>query len=176
MSGHSPDVVVPCMKCPSAQPEMADAVILGVRDASFDGALISYLRDPVQVSTELLALSGPLPSTEVFRIAARYEEKACRHFDGSSCHLATRIVQILPVVVDALPPCKIRHESVWFQQEGRPACLRCPQVITRMDNPNEAFRLAAMPRWPSRVRPARLLQRSVWRAALRPPGRPGRQS
>jgi hypothetical protein len=146
MSGHSPDVRVRGLMCPSAQPEMADAVILGVRDASSDGALISFLEDPAPVSTELLALSEPLPPTEVFRIAARCEEKACRHFDGSNCNLATRIVQILPVVVDALPPCKIRHECRWFQQEGRPACLRCPQVITRTDNPSESFRLAAMPR------------------------------
>lgn len=146
MSAHSPDARAPSLMCPSAQPEMAGPVILGVRDASLDGALISFLEEPVPVSTELLALSEPLPPTEVFRIAARCEEKACRHFDGSSCHLATRIVQILPVVVDTLPPCKIRHECRWFQQEGRPACLRCPQVITRMDNPSEPYRLAAMPR------------------------------
>jgi hypothetical protein len=146
MSALSADVRAPCLMCPSAQPEMADAVILGVWGPSSDGPVISYLENPAPVSGELLALSEPLPPTEVYRIAARCEEKACRHFDGSSCNLATRIVQILPAVVDVLPPCKIRHECRWFQQEGRPACLRCPQVVTQVENPSEPFRLAATPR------------------------------
>lgn len=146
MSATLSGVRASCVMCPSAQPEMADAVILGVRGVSHDSDLISYLESPTPVSRELLALSEPLPPTEVYRIAARCEEKACRHFDGSSCNLATRIVQILPAVVDVLPPCKIRHECRWFQQEGRPACFRCPQVITEMADPGESFRLAATPR------------------------------
>jgi hypothetical protein len=146
MSAHSVDVSARCMMCPSAQPEMADAVILGVRGGSSGEPLISYLENPPPVSGDLLALSVPVPPTEVYRFAARCEEKACRHFDGSSCNLAARIVQILPAVVDVLPPCKIRHECRWFEQEGRPACLRCPQVITQVENPSEQFRLAATPR------------------------------
>ena len=141
--------------CPSAQPDMADAVILGVRgavssrDDSSDDApeapYISYLDNPVPVSRELLALAGPVAPAEVFRFAARCEESACRHFDGVDCRLATRIVQILPVAVESLPPCKIRHECRWFRQEGRPACLRCPQVITEVRQPSDAFRRAATP-------------------------------
>jgi len=146
MSADSPDARALHLMCPSAQPEMADAVILGVREATSDGPLISYLENPAPVSRELLALSEPIAPTEVYRIAARCEEKACRHFDGRSCNLAARIVQILPAVVDVLPLCKIRHECRWFQQEGRPACLRCPQVITRMEDADEQFRLAATPR------------------------------
>jgi hypothetical protein len=132
--------------CPSAQPDMADAVILGVRGGSVDTPFVSYLERPEPVSAELLALSQPLLPTEVYRFAARCEEHACRHFDGSNCNLATRIVQILPAVAEALPPCKIRHECRWFQQEGRAACLRCPQVITQVENAGEQFRLVATPR------------------------------
>jgi len=131
--------------CPSAQPDMADAVILGVRGGSLEAPFVSYLEQPEPVSAELLALSHPLPPTEVYRFAARCEERACRHFDGRNCNLATRIVQILPAVVDALPACKIRHECRWFQQEGRPACMRCPQVITQVENAGEQFKLAATP-------------------------------
>jgi hypothetical protein len=133
------------LMCPSAQPDMADAVILGVRGGPTEAPFVSYLEQPVPVSSELLALSQPLLPTEVYRFAARCEEHACRHFDGRNCSLATRIVQILPAVVDAPPPCKIRHECRWFQQEGRPACMRCPQVITQVENAGEQFRLVAMP-------------------------------
>ena len=136
--------------CPSAQPDMADAMILGVRvgvssDDAAEAPYISYLDNPVPVSSELLALAGPVEPTEVFRFAARCEEGACRHFDGADCRLATRIVQILPVAVESLPPCKIRHECRWFRQEGRPACMRCPQVITEVREPSVEFRRAATP-------------------------------
>jgi len=144
MSALPADMRAPLM-CPSAQPDMADAVILGVRGGPTEAPFVSYLEQPVPVSAELLALSQPLLPTEVYRFAARCEEHACRHFDGSNCNLATRIVQILPEVAGALPPCKIRHECRWFQQEGRPACLRCPQVITQVENAGEQFRLVATP-------------------------------
>jgi hypothetical protein len=58
----------------------------------------------------------------------------CRHFKGNACTLAHRIVDGLAPVVNALPPCQIRPTCRWFRQEGRNACLRCPQVIT--DKPN----------------------------------------
>ena len=133
------------MKCPSAQPEMAEATILGVRAGTPDAPRISYLETPVPVSSEWLELTRPVRPSEVLRFAARCEEGACRHFDGANCRLATRIVQILPVVVESLPPCNIRPECRWFRQEGRRACLRCPQVITEVQDPSEDFRRAAMP-------------------------------
>ena len=81
---------------------------------------------------------------EVFRFAAHCEENKCRHFDGSHCQLATRIVQILPAVTDGLPPCLIRAECRWFQQEGKAACMRCPQVVTESYEPDEDFKRAAL--------------------------------
>ena len=131
--------------CPSAQPDMADAVVLGVRGGTLAAPYVSYLENPVPVSSDLLALAGAAAPAEVFRFAARCEEGACRHFDGADCRLATRIVQILPMAVESLPSCKIRHECRWFRQEGRPACLRCPQVITELRQPSEDFRSAATP-------------------------------
>lgn len=146
MSALPAEVRAPYLMCPSAQQEMSNAVILGVRGSSSEDSLISYLENPAPVSSKLLALTEPLLPTEVYRIAARCEEKACRHFDGNSCSLATRIVQILPSVVDVLPPCKIRNRCRWFQQEGRAACWRCPQVVTHLENASEQFTLAATPR------------------------------
>ena len=40
-------------------------------------------------------------------------------------------------VVGALPRCAIRPTCRWFRQEGREACLRCPQVATELRNPSE---------------------------------------
>jgi len=37
---------------------------------------------------------------------------------------------MLPEVVDSLPVCTIRPQCRWFRQEGRAACLRCPQIVT----------------------------------------------
>ena len=67
------------------------------------------------------------------RFAARCEESRCCHFDG----------QILPAVVEALPARLIRSECRWYAQEGRPACLRCPRVVTRNYAPNEDMVRAA---------------------------------
>jgi len=70
MSALPADMRAPLM-CPSAQPDMADAVILGVRGVPTEAPFVSYLEQPVPVSAELLALSQPLLPTELYRLAAR---------------------------------------------------------------------------------------------------------
>jgi hypothetical protein len=92
--------------------------------------MLQYLNEHVPASPEVLAMSAPLKPTEVFRLAATCAENKCPHFDGRDCRLATRIVQILPAVVDTLPPCIIRKECRWFSQEGGAACRRCPEITT----------------------------------------------
>lgn len=118
------------LMCPSAQPGMGDVRLLGV--VSRDGAepRIAYLDEPVTPTPEMLDLAAPLAPSQVFRLAARCEERKCTHFDGAKCQLAVRIAGMLPEVVDALPACSIRPECRWFRQEGRAACLRCPQIMT----------------------------------------------
>jgi len=130
--------------CPSAQPDMEGARVLGVISGSAEQSQVAYLNSNVPVTAGLLAAAAPLKPTEVFRFAAHCEENKCRHFDGSHCQLATRIVQILPVVTDGLPPCLIRAECRWFQQEGKAACMRCPQVVTESYEPDEDFKRAAL--------------------------------
>ena len=132
--------------CPSAQPGMRDARVLGVIGGTPEAPLVSYLNDTLTLTDDVIALTAPAHPSDVLRIAARCEESKCCHFDGEKCHLATRIVQILPAVVDALPACLIRAECRWYLQEGRPACLRCPQVITRNHNPtDDMIRAARVP-------------------------------
>jgi hypothetical protein len=122
---------------------MRDARVLGVIGGTADQPLVSYLNEPLPLTDEITAMTAPAHPSEVLRIAARCEESKCCHFDGQVCNLATRIVQILPAVVEALPSCLIRAECRWYLQEGRPACLRCPQVITRNYNPGEDMIRAA---------------------------------
>lgn len=109
--------------CPSAQPEMADAQILGVISTGTNQPRVTYLNEPVAATPELLAQAAPAAPGEIFRLAARCETSKCTHFDGHQCHLATRIVEMLPEVAENLPPCIIRRTCRWYRQEGRAACV-----------------------------------------------------
>jgi hypothetical protein len=131
--------------CPSAQPDMDAAVLLGVVDHDNDG-LISYLDHPVPVSAEVLALTGQVTPTRVLRFAAACEESSCAHFSDRRCSLASRIVDQLPEVVSMLPRCVIRRDCRWYAQEGKRACLRCPQVTTEQSDATELLVAVATPR------------------------------
>jgi hypothetical protein len=121
--------------CPSCQPEMEGARVFGIVGGSVEGPRLGYLDRTVPVNSPLVVLPPEVKPTEVFRMAAPCATKQCQHFDGTNCQLAKRIIQILPAVVDALPACNIRAECRWWQQEGRAACMRCPQVVTHVYNP-----------------------------------------
>lgn len=136
------------LQCPSAQPGMKGLRLLGVVESTSDGPRVAYLNEDVPVTEELLHESAPVRPTDVFRLAAQCEESRCLHFDGQRCNLATRIVQVLPVVVEALPICLIRSTCRWYQQEGAPACFRCPQVITEASDTSEEIIRAALPEMP----------------------------
>jgi len=127
--------------CPSAQPGMHNPRLLGVVTFDEGTPRVAYLNEP----DELLKLAEPAEPREVFRMAAQCEESRCAHFSGTRCSLATRIVQILPAVVDSLPACLIRATCRWYTQEGKPACVRCPQVVTQAIDPSTDYRQAAMP-------------------------------
>jgi hypothetical protein len=116
--------------CPSAQPGMDNCRVLGLVQHGESAPRIVYLNQPLPATNEILAMSAPLKPTEVFRLSATCAEHKCPHFDGVDCRLATRIVQILPAVVDALPPCTIRKDCRWYSQEGAAACKRCPEITT----------------------------------------------
>jgi hypothetical protein len=116
--------------CPSAQPGMDNCRVLGVVQHDGPAPRLVYLTEILPASDDVLALSAPLKPTEVYRLAATCAENKCPHFDGADCQLATRVVQILPAVVDALPPCTIRKDCRWYFQEGGAACRRCPEITT----------------------------------------------
>ncbi|HVO98864.1 MAG TPA: hypothetical protein VMT15_12390 [Bryobacteraceae bacterium] len=131
--------------CPSAQPWMAGSRAFGVVGGTEAERRVNWIEEPVPVTEELLALTGSVPATQVLRIAAPCQESACCHFDGADCRLATKLVQLMPAVAESLPPCRIRRDCRWFVQEGRAACLRCPQIVTYSVNPTRELSIAATP-------------------------------
>jgi len=116
--------------CPSAQPGMEQCRVLGVVQREGSRPMLEYLKEHLPATPEILAMASPLKATEVFRLAATCAEQKCPHFDGTDCRLATRVVRILPAVVDTLPPCIIRKECRWYSQEGAAACKWCPEITT----------------------------------------------
>ncbi|MCC5647554.1 nitrogen fixation protein [Nostoc sp. CHAB 5824] len=123
--------------CPSARPESADSVVFGVVGGTVTEPRVAYLKKPQPITDELIAKASPITPAEIFRTAAPCASKGCQHFDGQDCRLAMRIVEKLPPVAAELPPCSIRRDCRWWQQEGKAACMRCPQVITDNYNPSE---------------------------------------
>ncbi len=142
----SPTATAPPPFCPSAQPSMPGAVVFGVVGGTVHEPRVGYLTEPLPVTPELLALTGEVEPTEVFRFGAPCAGGGCQHFDGSSCRLAGKLVQLAPVVTGpSLPPCTIRRTCRWWRQEGKAACMRCPQVSTIEYLPSDELRLAADP-------------------------------
>ena len=122
---------------------MADAVVFGLVRGTVDEPRVFPLAKPQPVTPELLALAAPVRPTEVFRFAAPCAGTACSHFDGAKCQLAGRFVKLLPPVTATLPPCHLRTNCRWWRQEGRAACLRCPQLVTESEPKDERFIEAA---------------------------------
>nr|AVH79635.1 hypothetical protein [Nostoc sp. PCC 9201] len=131
--------------CPSARPELADSVVFGLVSGKVTQPRVTYLKQPLPVTDDLLAKANPVTPTEIFRTAAPCASKNCQHFDGQDCRLATRVAENLPAVVEELPPCSIRKDCRWWQQAGKTACLRCPQVITDNYNPSQLIHKVALP-------------------------------
>ncbi|MEH2467751.1 nitrogen fixation protein [Nostoc sp.] len=123
--------------CPSARPESEDSVVFGIISGTVAEPRVGYLKQPILITDELIAKASPITPAEIFRTAAPCATKGCQHFDGKDCRLAMRIVEKLPAIVEELPRCSIRRDCRWWQQEGKAACMRCPQVITDNYNPSE---------------------------------------
>jgi len=131
--------------CPSARPEVGNSTVFGVVTGTVEKPQVAYLKQVQPLTDELIALSGSVTPTEVFRIAAPCAGTGCQHFDGANCGLATRVAHQMAAVSENLSPCSIRRECRWWQQEGKAACMRCPQVITDNYSPSEQVRQVATP-------------------------------
>jgi hypothetical protein len=122
--------------CPSAHPAWPDSLVLGVLGGNLEAPRLTHFPIPLEVTDELLEMSAPAAPTEAFRFAAPCLGHRCEHFRDQRCGLASEIVQILPAVLEHLPVCGIRSTCRWWQQQGRAACMRCPQIVTHSYNPS----------------------------------------
>ena len=134
--------------CPSAQPEMKGAVAIGIVGGTPEDPCVRPLEQPMPATPELLMLAEPVTPTEVFRFAAPCLCAGCAHFADSTCQFAAKLVRMVPRASQGLPECDIRPRCRWFAQEGREACLRCPQVVTDGVQMSPELRLAADPTTP----------------------------
>jgi hypothetical protein len=139
--------------CPSAAAEPGRSVVFGIAGATphagEGGASVAYLSQTMPVPEDVAALTAPVPPNAVLRTAAPCAGSGCRHFSGHNCTLIERIAAALDPVVDRPPACAIRGTCRWWAEQGRAACVRCPQIVTDRDAPSEAYALAMMP--PERV-------------------------
>jgi len=133
------------LNCPSAQPQMAGASVFGVIQGTATEPRVGYLEAQLPLDERIVALAQPVEPTEVFRIAAPCAGTCCQHFADRRCQLVTRLVNILQPVETSAPPCALRSTCMWWQQEGVAACLRCPQIVTRMFGASDTLREAAAP-------------------------------
>jgi hypothetical protein len=117
------------IQCPSAMEDNEDALVFGVVGGTAERPQVAYLTTPQPLTQEIRAICSPATPAEVLRIATPCVRYRCIHFEAENCTLAQRIIQILPPVVDQIPACKLRPECRWWVQEGKAACLRCPQVV-----------------------------------------------
>lgn len=124
---------------------MDGSAVFGVIGGDVDEARVGYLKAPLVVTADVLALAEGVEPTEVFRFAAPCAAEGCQHFNGSQCTLVSRIVALVPPVVDELPRCPIRARCRWFSEQGGSACHRCPVVVTRDYRPTPEQRAAASP-------------------------------
>ncbi len=131
--------------CPSAQPTQEGAFAFGVVGGTLEQRRVGYLQGRVPVTDELLAMAGPVKPTQVFRFGAPCVGSGCRHFDGSDCNLATKLVQLMPAVTKDLPACHLRPDCRWWKQEGKAACKVCPAIATDCYSQSDGQRMAADP-------------------------------
>ncbi len=129
---QSESKLLPMPMCPSAQPDLESGVVIGVVSGTAPEPRIAYLERPVSQDEGVLGLASPAKPTEVFRLASPCATISCQHFDGSSCRLVSRIVQLLKPVVGEIPRCHLRPTCRWWAQEGAPACVRRPQIVTEL--------------------------------------------
>ena len=118
--------------CPSARCE-PDAILLGV--VTSDGH-VGYLRPEVRIDADFVAAAGAGRDPERrFRFAQPCVEGRCAHWTGSRCGVIQEVLDSGAVATVAreprpMPRCSIRPRCRWFAEQGKPACMVCPVVVT----------------------------------------------
>ena len=125
-------------------PTPTDAKVFGVFiDTPQAGMRVGYLTEAQPSRPILSPLPQPARPAEVLRIAVALHGRRMRAFRRvrlQTCH--ARHQHARPGG-SGLPRCVIRPTCRWFRQEGRAACLRCPQVVTELRHGTDLQRQVA---------------------------------
>lgn len=118
--------------CPSFIPrEPGYSWVFGVVAGEPGDPEMIPLERPEPVTEDVFEMVAPFHPSEVFRIAAPCVEGGCKNFgEEGICHLAKAAATSMRRSTDRLQPCAIRPRCLWWHQEGREACLRCPGVLS----------------------------------------------
>lgn len=116
--------------CPSAQPHLPDARVIGVVLGGDAGPRVSYLERDVTVSAEDLGMLGDVRPTRVLRFAAKCQSGSCAQFRDGACRLGRDVAAMIGQADAAPPACSIRRTCRWFAENGPSVCLRCSRVVT----------------------------------------------
>lgn len=135
----------PDLVCPSAQPDWPGAKMFGVVVGTALKPAVAYLSETLPISESMVDSIKPVTVGEVVRIAAPCAAHRCQHFEGGGCTLGRRTIAYLEPVVDKLPRCAIRPSCRWWNEQGKEACYRCPQVVTHSFSEDEKIVKAATP-------------------------------
>ncbi len=130
-------------QCPSAPFDAKGAVVFGIVAGSAREPRVRYLPRVLVASPDLSRQLAPAEPEEVFRASAPCVRRRCVHFREERCELASRVVNLLPMVTAEAPPCAIRAVCTWWLQQGTAACLRCPQLARVLHGAGGAARQAA---------------------------------
>ncbi|UTH72540.1 hypothetical protein [Chromobacterium sp. IIBBL 290-4] len=137
--------------CPSSAFGSNGTMVFGMVGGSAEQRRVMYLKQIVPVESIDRSRLGEIAPEEIFRTAGLCAQQDCLHHDkgSSQCTLANRIVETAPPVVEQLAYCAIRPRCVWWDQHGRNACERCPQVVSMDMNPDEVIAQARIPPTPA---------------------------
>lgn len=142
------ETIVGGIQCPSADPRLPDAKVIGIVTGEDAAAPVRILPVAAEPQPLIDLIPDALPVRSVLRFSGSCQESACAHFSAGRCELASRVVAQLPEVVDRIARCAIRPRCRWWRQEGVAACRRCPQVLTEPFAPSDTMVAVATPHTP----------------------------
>lgn len=120
------------LSCPSAPHDTPGATVFGVVLGDRQTPEVAYLAKQTTLDPGMdLAAQGVDPG-HAFRFTAQCAQSKCGQWNRGGCRLGRDIAARLQPVVDTAPACAIRSTCRWFAENGVSACVRCPQVTTRV--------------------------------------------
>nr|WP_294851663.1 hypothetical protein [uncultured Sphingomonas sp.] len=137
--------------CPSAPASNPENKVFGVVLGDVETPRVGYLAKGIDLPDREKLVDRGIDPGHAFRFTGKCANTGCGQFKNGGCRLGKDIVKMLEPVVDVAPACTIRSTCRWFAENGVEACLRCPQVTTRvMPKSADLYEVANMVPQPGR--------------------------